>query len=176
MLLYNSIEGFKHVFVSQLQINDIPIDFMSASSSSGVTKCDIATKTPEMPATTATPSQDTTTATPAATTLATTEPAATTLATTEPTPSTAKSASFTTMPTSLPPNPSFSGAGSFLAFKSPEKDSRNFQLEIEFMVSGNDGLMFYVGNAASGDYVSVSYDSSRVRVKINSGSEPTEIT
>ena len=65
-------------------------------------------------------------------------------------------------------------AASYLAFDPPE-DSRSFVLDMEFIVTGNDGLMFYVANKKSGDFVSASYLERRIRVSVNNGSAAVQL-
>ena len=65
-------------------------------------------------------------------------------------------------------------AASYLAFDSLE-DLQSFVLDMEFIVTGNDGLMFYVANKKSGDFISALYLERRVRVSVNNGSAAVQL-
>ena len=93
------------------------------------------------------------------------------------TPSAEKTTTTQASTATQPPSPfgilSFA-ASSYLAFD-PSEDSRSFVLDMEFIVTGNDGLMFYVANKKSGDFISASYLKRRVRVSVNNGSAAVQL-
>ena len=65
-------------------------------------------------------------------------------------------------------------AASYLAFDSLE-DLQSFVLDMEFIVTGNDGLMFYVANKKSGDFISALYLERRIRMSVNNGSAALQL-